>query len=70
MELDNYVEKLAKEYVDMFNDKDGLSDGDVQDILECYCLTNNLVYKELYDLFYSEVDRLQKLEKEQNYEYK
>ena len=69
-ELQKFIKDLAKEYVATFNEPVGLSDGDIQDILEAKCTGNFLEYNELYKSFYDEVDKLQKdNEEEKSYGY-
>lgn len=44
------MEKFIKELVDEWNE-DLLTSGDVQDIIEGYCINNNTDYEELYQTF-------------------
>lgn len=67
---EQFIKDLAKEYVDKFDDPNGLSEHDIQDILEANCLDNILDYPEVYATFRKEVDKLQNnVEEEQSYGY-
>lgn len=49
------MEKFINDLVNDFNN-DLLSNSDIQDIIEGYCLMNDADYEEIYNIFYKRVN--------------